>query len=69
MCDSPICACLTIAILIVAGARLRTYANAISDLDTSRYILAHFNSLANDLVADADRVLCWTPTRSESVKV
>ena len=52
----PISTSLTIALLIVAGTRLRTNAHAIADFDASRHVLADTYGLADDFVADADGI-------------
>lgn len=54
--DLPISTSLTIALLIVAGTRLRTNTHAIADFDACRHVLADTYGLADDFVADADGI-------------
>jgi hypothetical protein len=56
-----ISASLAVTFLIVTSTRLSANANPVADLDSCWYILANSNSLADDLVADYDRIVCLTP--------
>lgn len=65
----PVRTSFTISILVMAGARLSTNANAVAYFDASGNIFAYSNGLTNDFMTNTDGIVSWTPPRSQSVKI